>query len=414
MTNRRVVITGLGLITPLGNDVESSWENLCLGKSGISRVEDFDTSDLNSKIAGQIKNFDVLDYLDKKEARKLDRYVHLAVAATEQAIKQSQLNLNNIDCSRVGVITGSGIGGIETFEKQCLIHHKYGARRVSPFFIPMMISNIGAGQLAIRYSAKGKNFNIVSACASGTHAIGEAFNSIRSGEVDIILAGGSEAAITKFAFAGFCAMKALSTRNDEPERASRPFDKGRDGFIMSEGAGFMIIENYETAKKRDAHILAEIVGYGASADAFHITAPAEGGEGAALAMTQALKHANIKPEYIDYINAHGTSTPLNDKFETIAIKTVFGEHSKKLKISSTKSMLGHGLGSAGAIEAIVLVKTLQTGIIPPTINYENPDPECDLDYTPNVKFEKECKYVMSNSFGFGGHNGVIVMKKYEY
>ncbi len=413
MINRRVVITGMGLITPLGNDVETTWRNLQLGKSGISRVEGFDTSDLSSKIAGQIKDFNVQDYVDKKEAKRMDRYVHYAFAAAEQAIKQSELDVHKIDSSRFGIITGSGIGGIETFEKQCLIHNKYGVRRVSPFFVPMMISNIGAGQLAIFYSAKGKNFNIVSACASGTNAIGEAFHTIRSGEADIILAGGSEAAITKLAFAGFCAMRALSTRNDEPERASRPFDKERDGFVMAEGSGFIVLEDYESAKKRDAHILAEIVGYGASADAYHITAPAEDGQGAALAMKQALQDANIKPEDIDYINAHGTSTPLNDKFETVAIKKVFGGHSKRIKISSTKSMIGHGLGAAGAIEAVALIKTLQTGIIHPTINYENPDPECDLDYTPNVKIEKECRYGMNNSFGFGGHNGVIVMKKYE-
>jgi 3-oxoacyl-[acyl-carrier-protein] synthase II len=411
MQTRRVVVTGLGAITPLANNVEETWQKLCEGKSGISKVESFDTTDISSKIAGQIKNFNILDFIDKKTARRMDPYVHYALASSIQAMKDSKLKPEHPE--KLGIITGTGIGGMQTFEKQTEIFLKQGPKRVSPFFIPMMISNMGAGQLAIYFNAKGVNFNVVSACASSANAIGEAYRAIKFGAVDAVIACGTEAAITPLTLAGFSIMKALSTRNDSPETASRPFDKERDGFVLSEGAATLILEEYETACKRGAKIYAELVGYGATSDAFHMTMPPDDAEGGAHAMNNAIKDAKISSNDIQYINAHGTSTPLNDKSETKAIKAVFGKYAYQIKINSTKSMLGHGLGAAGALEALVSVKSIQEQKIHPTINLTNPDPECDLDYTPEGPVSLNIQYAMTNSFGFGGHNAVLIFKKYE-
>lgn len=408
MKVRRVVVTGLGTVNPLGNSVEDTWKNLCQGKSGISSVE-FDTEGIASKIAGQVKDFDVFEYLDRKEARKMDRYCHYAMASSIQAMKDA--NLDSIHPEKLGVITGTGIGGMQTFEQQTEIFIKRGPRKVSPFFIPMMISNIAAGRLAIHFNARGVNFNVVSACASSANAMGEAYRAIKFGAADVVIACGAEAAVTPFTLAGFSAMRALSVRNDSPETASRPFDLERDGFVLSEGGGTIILEEYDHAKKRGAKIYAEMVGYGATSDAFHITMPAPNGEGGAQAVKNALKDANIQPQDIQYINAHGTSTPLNDKCETFAIKTVFGEHAYKLKINSSKSMIGHTLGAAGAVEALVLVKSIQEQKIHPTINLFTPDPECDLDYNPKETIDLQIEYGMSNSFGFGGHNAVLIFKR---
>jgi len=411
MEKRRVVVTGLGAITPLANNVEGTWLGLCEGKSGISRVESFDTTDIASKIAGQIRNFNILDYIDKKEARRMDPYVHYALAASIQAMQDSKLNPEHPE--KLGIITGTGIGGMQTFEKQTEVFIKRGPRKISPLFIPMMISNMGAGQLAIYFKAKGVNFNVVSACASSANAIGEAYRAIKFGAVDAVIACGTEAAITPLTLAGFSIMKALSTRNDSPETASRPFDKERDGFVLSEGAATLILEEYESARNRGARIYAELVGYGATSDAFHMTMPPPDAEGGARAMNNAIKNANISPTDIQYLNAHGTSTPLNDKSETKAIKTVFGDYAYKIKINSTKSMLGHSLGAAGALESLVAVKSIQEQKIHPTINLTHPDPECDLDYTPGETIPLEIQYAMTNSFGFGGHNAVLIFKKYE-
>lgn len=408
MKPKRVVVTGLGTINPLGNSVEETWKNLCQGKSGISRVEGLDTA-IASKIAGQVKNFDVLEYLDRKEARKMDQYCHYALVSAIQAMEDA--DLGSIEHKKLGVITGTGIGGMQTFEHQTAVFLKRGPRKVSPFFIPMMISNIAAGRIAIHFNAKGINFNITSACASSANAIGEAYRAIKFGAADVVIACGAEAAVTPFTLAGFSAMRALSVRNDSPEIASRPFDLERDGFVLSEGAGTIILEEYDHAKKRGAKIYAEMVGYGATSDAFHITMPAPNGDGGAQAMRNALQDANIQPQDIQYINAHGTSTPLNDKCETLAIKTVFGEHAYKLKINSSKSMIGHTLGAAGAVEALILVKSIQEQKIHPTINLFTPDPECDLDYNPKKTIDLQIEYGMTNSFGFGGHNAVLIFKR---
>jgi 3-oxoacyl-[acyl-carrier-protein] synthase II len=410
---RRVVISGLGVISPIGNDLSTFWNNLIAGKSGVGPVTQFDASDYPTRIAAEVKNFDPLDYMDRKEARRMDRFVQFAVAAARQALEHAGLDMNQVDPDRVGVYIGSGIGGLTTWEEQYQVLLNRGPNRVSPFFIPMMISNMAAGQVSIITGAKGPNSTSVSACASGTHSIGDAFRIIQHGDADVMIAGGAESTIRPLAFAGFCAARAMSTRNDEPEKASRPFDKDRDGFVMGEGAGVLILEELEHAKKRGANIIAEIVGYGMSGDAYHLTSPAPGGEGAARAMARAIQDAGLKPEDIDYINAHGTSTDLNDKFETMAIKKAFGDHAYKLAVSSNKSMIGHMLGAAGGVEAVATAMTLKEQIIPPTINYETPDPECDLDYVTNEARRARVRAALSNSFGFGGHNATIALKTYE-
>ncbi|MCD8180534.1 MAG: beta-ketoacyl-ACP synthase II [Firmicutes bacterium] len=410
---RRVVVTGLGAVTPIGNDVKSFWDGIKSGKCGIDKVTHFDASDLKTQIAGEVKDFEPTDYIEKKEARKMDRYTQFAMVAASEAVADSGLNMENEDPWRVGVITGSGIGGIDTLVEQHNALLNRGPGRVSPFFIPMMIGNMGAAQIAIKFKAKGVNENIVTACASSTNAIGDALRHIQYGKNDVIIAGGAEAAVNQLAFAGFCSMKAMSTRNDDPKTASRPFDADRDGFILSDGAGFVVLEELEHAKKRGAHIYCELAGYGATDDAYHITSPVPGGEGGAKAMELAIEDAGLKPEDITYINAHGTSTKYNDHFETQAIKTALGDAAKTVAVSSTKSMTGHLLGAAGGVEAIICAKAISEGYIPATINYVTPDPDCDLDIVPNVGREQEVKAAMSNSLGFGGHNASIVMKKYE-
>lgn len=411
---RRVVVTGLGAVTPLGNDSVSFWEAIRAGRSGIGKVTKFDAGNFKCQVAGEVKDFDVTQFVEKKEARKMDLYTQYAVVAADEAFKNAGLDMAKEDSWRVGVITGSGIGGIETFADQHKIMLERGNSRVSPFFIPMMISNMGAAQIAIRLGTQGINENIVSACASGTNAIGEAFRHIQYGTSDVIVAGGAEAAITDLSFAGFCNMKALSTgSNDEPQNASRPFDAERDGFVMGEGAGFIVLEELDHALNRGANIICEMVGYGATDDAYHITSPIPGGKGGAKAMEFAIKDAGVEPEAITYINAHGTSTKYNDEFETQAIKDVFGESAYSVAVSSTKSMTGHLLGAAGGIEAIVCAKAIQDGFIPATINYKTPDPVCDLDIVPNEGRNQDVEYAMSNSLGFGGHNATIVFKKYK-
>jgi len=409
----RVVITGLGALTPVGHDVNETWTNLVNGVSGIGLISRFDASVLPSHIAGEVKNFRPEEHFDPKETRKLDIYTQFALVAAREAIADSRLKDSGFDPDRVGVITGVGIGGILTFEEECVKAHTQGPRRISPFFIPKMIGNIAAAHIAIENNFKGPNFNVMSACASANHALGTAFRAIQYGDADIIISGGTEGAVSSLAVGGFCAMRALSTRNDEPTRASRPFDKDRDGFVMSEGAAFLVLEELEHAKARGAKIYAELVGYGATDDAYHITAPTETGEGSTRAMLAALKDAGLKPEDIQYVNAHGTSTPLNDKGETQSIKSAFGEHAYKLKINSSKSMVGHMLGAAAAIEAIVCVKTIETGTIHPTVNLDNPDPLCDLDYTPHQAIQLEVEAALSNSLGFGGHNAALVIKRYR-
>jgi len=414
---RRVVITGLGAITPLGQTVKETWENLVKGKSGVGYIDRFDTSNLPVKIAAQIRNFDPLKRLSQKEAgvpiKKLDLFSIYALWAAEEAIEDSALLKGPFDPDRVGVIIASGIGGIETLEREIIVGYTKGYDRISPYLIPMMIPDMASGLIAIKYRFKGPNYCTVSACASSAHAIGDAFRLIRYGDADVMVVGGSEAPIIPTAVAGFSSMKALSTRNDEPEKASRPFDRDRDGFVMGEGAAVLVLEEYEHAMRRGAKIYAELVGYGATADAYHITAPCVDGEGAVKCMLRALEDAKLSPDEVDYINAHGTSTKLNDAVETLVIKKVFGERAYKIPVSSTKSMIGHPLGAAGAIEAVATIMTIHTGIIHPTINYENPDPECDLDYVPNEARKKEVNVAISNSFGFGGHNVCLVFKKFE-
>lgn len=410
--NKRVVVTGTGVISPIGNTISEFWESLCAGKSGIDTITHFDVTDFSTQIGGCVKNFDPEDYMDKRDARRMDRFTHYAIAATRMAINQATVDMDNIDRERLGVVLGTGVGGIETMEEQHKRLLTRGPGRVSPFFVPMMITNIAAGQIAIAMGAKGVNTTVITACASATNAIGEAYRMIKDDKADMIITGGSEAAVSPLALAGFCSMRALSTRNDDPKGASRPFDNDRDGFVMGEGAGILILEDYEHAIKRNANILGEIVGYGLTADAHHITAPAPDGEGAARAMALAIQDACIEPEMVDYINAHGTSTPYNDEFETMAIKTVFGEHAYDLEISSTKSMTGHLLGASGGIEAVATILSLVNQYVHPTINYETKDPKCDLDYVPNKGRDSNIQYAISNSFGFGGQNASIVFKRY--
>lgn len=409
---KRVVVTGMGLISPLGNKVDEFWNNIKEGTCGIDFIESFDTTDFKVKIAAEVKEFNAKDYIDKKEAKRMDRYSQFAMAAAKMAYEDSKLDKESLNSERFGVIVGSGIGGLATIESEAKKLHEKGPGRVSPFFIPMSISNMAAGNIAIMLGAKAINTSVVTACATGTNAIGEAFRVLQNDGVDIMIAGGSEATITPLAIAGFTSMTALNSEND-PKRASIPFDKDRSGFVMGEGAGILIMETLDHAQKRGAKIYGEIVGYGSTCDAYHITSPAPGGEGGARAMSLAIEDAGINKEELSYINAHGTSTPYNDKFETAAIKSVFGESAKNIPISSTKSMTGHLLGAAGAVEGIVCVKALEEGFIPPTIGYENPDPECDLDYVPNKGRQKELKYALTNSLGFGGHNATLVFKKYE-
>ena len=405
---RRVVITGLGALTPVGNDVNTTWASLVAGRSGVGPIRHFDASKHETRIAAEVKDFDPVALLGRKEARRMDRFTQLAMAATGQALQDSGLAITPDNTYRVGVIIGSGVGGIATIVSEVEVMREKGVTRVSPFMVPMMLNDTAPGMVAIAYGIRGPNLSMVSACATGTNTIGEAAEWIRNGRADAVIAGGSEAGVIPLAMAAFNVMGALSRRNAEPERASRPFDKDRDGFVCGEGAGVVVLEAYEQARTRGAKIYAEVVGYGSTADAYHITAPEENGAGAAAAMQSALDQAGLKPGDIDYLNAHGTSTPLNDKSETAAVKRVFGEAAYDVPISSTKSMTGHLLGAAGAVEAIVCVKALQEHILPPTINYETPDPECDLDYVPNTARRKAVRRAMSNSFGFGGHNASLI------
>ncbi|MFH1625060.1 MAG: beta-ketoacyl-ACP synthase II [Pseudomonadota bacterium] len=410
---RRVVVTGLGAVTPLGIGAEKTWKALCAGVSGIGEISSFDTTNFQTKIAGEVKGFDPEEFLDKRTLRRMDRFVQYAMASTMMAMDDSKLKVTDQNAERIGVILGTGLGGLATLEKNHTMLMEGGPRKISPLFIPMMIANIAPGQIAIHYGIKGPNTTVVTACAAGAHAIGDAYKLIQRGDADIMITGGTEASITPLNIGGFNAMKAISTRNDEPEKASRPFDKDRDGFVPAEGAGILILEDLEFALKRGAKIYAEIVGYGLTGDAYHITAPDPRGDGAARCMRMALNDAGISHSEVDYINAHGTSTPLNDAIETMAIKTVFNEHSKRVRISSTKSMTGHLLGAAGGVEAIFTILTIRDGIIPPTINYETLDPDCDLDYVPNVAIKADVRVACSNSFGFGGTNATLVFKKFD-
>lgn len=412
MEKRRVVVTGVGAVTPLGLDVETTWKNIIDGKSGIGPLTRVNADEYPAKVAAQINDFNPEVFMDRKDARKMDRFTQYAVASAIMAVKDANLTINEENSHRVGVWIGSGIGGMETFEEQYEIFQKRGYRRVSPFFVPMLIPDMATGQVSITLGARGFNNCSVTACATGTNSIGDAFKVIQRGDADVMVSGGAEAPITKMSVAGFCANTALST-NPDPQTASRPFDKNRDGFVIGEGAGIVVLEELEHALARGAKIYAEIIGYGATGDAYHITAPAPGGEGGARAMKMAISDGGLKPEDMDYINAHGTSTEYNDKFETLAVKEVFGEHAYKLAMSSTKSMTGHLLGAAGGVEAIFTVLAIKDSILPPTINYETSDPECDLDYVVNKARPQEIKVAMSNSLGFGGHNATIVFKKYE-
>ncbi len=409
--HKRVVVTGLGVIASLGHNVPDFWASILAGKCGIDRVTQFDVKDYTCQIGAEVRGWDPAQHMDPKEVRRNDRYTHFGFCAAKQAVADAQLDMTKEDADRVGVIIGSGIGGMWTIENQHKVLLERGPRKVSPFMIPALISNMVGGLVAIELGARGPNFGVVSACATATHAIGESLRMIRSGEADVMVCGGAEASITPLSYAGFCSMKAMSTNNENPQKASRPFDANRDGFIMGEGSGILVLESLEHALARGAHIYCELIGYSATCDAFHITSPDPDGKGLSLAMTRALADARVQPHEIDYINAHGTSTPYNDKFETLAIKKVFGDHAKKLMISSTKSMTGHLLGAAGGIEAVISVKTIETGEVPPTINLETPDPECDLDYVPNVKRSANVRTVMSDNLGFGGQNAALVFRK---
>jgi 3-oxoacyl-[acyl-carrier-protein] synthase II len=411
--SRRVVVTGIGLVTPLGTGTDVTWDGLINGRSGIGPITHFDASKHASQIAAEVKDFRPEDYFEVKQAKNLDLFVQYAMAAADMAYHDSGLELNESDAERIGVITGCGMGGLPTIEEYHGILLKKGPRRITPFLIPRIIPNMASGHISMRFNAKGPNLALTTACAAGTHAVGEAFRSIAYGDCDMAITGGTESVVSPLAVGGFSSMKALSTRNDDPENASRPFDRDRDGFVIAEGSGMLILEELDHALKRGAHIYAEMAGYGQSSDAYHIAAPPENGEGGARCMQKALNDAGMNPEDIDYINAHGTSTPLNDRCETAAVKTVFGDHAYKLCLSSTKSMTGHMLGGAGGIEAIFTALSLQHGIIPPTVNLENSDPNCDLDYVPNTARELSIKTAMSNSFGFGGTNAVIVMKRFN-
>ncbi len=410
---RRVVVTGIGLVSPVGIGVEENWSNLLAGKSGIGPISSFDPTDCASKIAGEVKNFHPEDFIPKKDLRKMDPFLCLSLGASRQAFEDSGLKISDELSPRVGVFMGCGLGGLNTIEDTHKTLLANGAKRVSPFFIPMLIGNMAPGLISIHHNARGPNLAVQTACAAGTHAVGQAFHMIRSGMADAMATGGVESVVTRLCVAGFSAMRALSTRNDEPERASRPFERDRDGFVLGEGAAVLILEELQMALERGAKIYAEIVGFGASGDAYHMAAPAPEGEGAARCMWAALEDAGIEPHEVQYINAHGTSTDLNDKYETQAIKTVFGEHAYKMGVSSTKSMTGHLLGAAGGVEAAYTVLTLESGIMPPTMNYDHPDPDCDLDYVPNKARTAPMEIALSNSFGFGGTNGTLVFKKWS-
>jgi 3-oxoacyl-[acyl-carrier-protein] synthase II len=410
---RRVVVTGLGLVTPLGTGVEKNWQALREGRSGIAPVSRFDVSDFPTRIAGEIKDFVPEDFIDKKDVKKMDPFIQYAVAAAKMAMDEAKLPISAENEDMVGTIVGVGIGGLTSIEEYHKLFLETRLKKVSPFFIPKLIANLAPGQISIRYGAKGISYTPTSACSSGAHAIGEAFRLIRLGEQDAVIAGGAESALTPLGLGGFIALKAVSSRNDEPEKASRPFDRQRDGFVMSDGAGILVLEEMEQAKRRGAKIYAEVIGYGANADAYHMTAPSPEGEGAVRCMRMALRSASISPLEVDYINAHGTSTPYNDATETIAIKRVFGEHAARLPVSSTKSMTGHLLGAAGGVEGVYSVLALEHGLLPPTINYEEPDPECDLDYVPNVARQAPIRVAMSNSFGFGGTNACLIFRKWS-
>ncbi len=413
MDTRRVVITGLGALTPVGNTAEEFWSSLIQGRSGIGPITRFDTTDFPTRIAGEVRNFDPLSFVDKKEARRLDPYLQYAVAASVLAVRDAALETAKVDATRFGVLIGSGIGGITTLLENHKVLLERGPDRVSPFFIPMLIINMASGLVSMRFGAKGPNSSVVTACATGNHAIGDAFKIIQRGDADVMIAGGAEAIIMPLTIAGFCAVKAMTTRNDEPEKASRPFDAARDGFVCSEGAGIVVLESRDHALRRDARIYAEVRGYGMSGDAHHMTAPDPEGDGAARSMAAALRDAAVSPGDVGYINAHGTSTPYNDKFETMAIKRVFGDHARRLAVSSTKSMTGHLLGAAGGIEAIATALALHHGLLPPTINYEHPDPECDLDYVPNQARKQDVEIAASNAFGFGGTNATLIFGKHR-
>jgi len=413
LSKRRVVITGLGIISPLGNDVAETWENIRNGKSGIGLISHFDTSAFSVRIGGSIKNFDPARYISPKDIKKMDPFIHYGMAAGSQAIEDSGLEVNEKNAHRIGVAVGSGIGGLPGIEKGTQLYLEGGPRKLSPFFVPSNIINMISGNLSIKYGAKGPNFAIVTACATGTHNIGDAARLIEYGDADVMIAGGAEMATSPTGLGGFAAARALSTRNDDPEGASRPWDRDRDGFVLSDGAGAIVLEEYEYARKRGARIYAELIGYGMSGDAYHMTAPSEDGDGAARCMENALHNASINPDQVDYINAHGTSTPAGDVVETMVVKRVFGDHAKKLAISSTKSMIGHMLGAAGGVEAIFSILSIQDQVAPPTINLDNPDPECDLDYVPNTARPMKINIALSNSFGFGGTNGTLIFKRLD-
>jgi len=413
MEKHRVVVTGLGLVTPVGIGVKPSWEALLEGRSGIGVIRTFDSSDLPVNIAGEVKDFDPLRFMEPKDVKKMDRFIHFAVAASTMAMEDSGLKITLENAERAGVIIGSGMGGLPAIEYYHKIYLEKGYRRITPFFIPMLIINLASGQVSIKFGAKGPNSAVATACATGSHAIGDAFKVIQRGDADVMIAGGTESVITPMAIGGFAVMKALSIRNAEPERASRPFDSGRDGFVMGEGAGIVILESLANARKRNAKVYAEIAGYGMTSDAYHITAPAPEGAGAASCMKATLKDAGVSPEAVDYINAHGTSTKYGDELETAAIKTVFKDHAYKLSVSSTKSMTGHLLGAAGGVETVIAILSIQHNVIPPTINLDNPDPECDLDYVPHKPRYRDVECALSNSFGFGGTNACLLFKKYR-
>jgi len=408
---RRVVVTGLGVVSALGTGVEKNWAALTNGQCGIGKITRFDASELPSQIAGEVKDFDAEQYIDKKEIKKMDLFIQYALAAADMAYQDSGLQITEENAERVGVLVGSGLGGLPAIEQYHDILNERGYKRISPFFIPMVIINLAPGHISMRFGAKGPNVASVTACATGTHSIGDAYHIIARGDADAMFAGGCESTITPLGIGGFNVMKALSTRNDDPQGSSRPFEKNRDGFVMSEGAGIVMLEEYESAKARGAKIYCEVVGYGLTSDAYHLTTPAPDGEGAARCIKMALKNSGLNPEDVDYINAHGTSTYYNDLYETMAVKAVLGEHAKNVMISSTKSMTGHGLGAAGGMEAVFSALTIANGVVPPTINYVEPDPECDLDYVPNEARDAECNVVLSNSFGFGGTNATLAFKK---
>jgi len=415
LEKRRVVVTGLGMVTPLGIGVDENWDAASNGRSGIGLITRFDATDFPSKVAGEVKNFNPEEFIeDKKEIKKMDTFLHYALASGKMAVKSSGLVINDDNAERIGVLVGAGLGGLATIERYHTLYLEGGPKKISPFFVPMLIINLAPGQISMYFGAKGPNSSMVTACATGNHSIGEAFKIIQRGDADGMIAGGVESTITPLAVGGFSSMKALTTtHNHEPERSSRPFERDRDGFVIAEGAGILVIEELEAAKKRGAPIHAEIIGFGCNADAYHITAPSPNGEGAARCMNLALKDAGLNYDDVDYINAHGTSTPMNDLAETQGMKTVFKDHVKKVAVSSTKSMTGHLLGAAGGVEAIFSVLALKNGLMPPTINYDNPDPACDLDYVPNVARERNIKVAMSNSFGFGGTNATLLFKKFE-